>query len=61
MNNTLIDAWFTVEQLKIMCSALKTYQNSCEYIEGEELNPIVEHLEHLIEHYHEARTTKSAI
>ena len=54
MNNTLIDAWFTVEQLKIMWFALKNYQHNCGYIEREELNPIVEHLEHLIEHYHES-------
>jgi len=53
VNNTLIDAWFTVEQLKDIKAAVEFY---CEHfnsgvVRKEELNNIIEHLDHLIKHY----------
>lgn len=45
----LVDSWFTVEQLKLIRFALKDYRWECGYIEGEEVDNLVEHLNHLIE------------
>ena len=51
MNNTLIDTWFTVDQLVTVRSSLKEYYYYCSSNDQLELKPILEHLEHLIEHY----------
>ena len=51
MNNTLIDTWFTVDQLVTIKSSLKEYYYYCSTSDQLELKPIIEHLEHLIEHY----------
>ena len=53
MNNTLIDAWFTVEQLVDIKTAVKYYHDHD--LSGEkkreDLHTILTHLDHLIEHY----------
>ena len=51
MNNTLIDTWFTVEQLITIRSSLKEYYHDCSSNAQLELEPIIEHLDHLVEHY----------
>ena len=51
VNNTLIDTWFTVDQLVTVRSSLKEYYYYCSSNDQLELKPILEHLEHLIEHY----------
>lgn len=55
MNKTLIDAWFTVDQLKIIKESLSDYYLNPEHSGNEkyELISLIEHLEHLIEHYNE--------
>ena len=51
MNNTLIDTWFTVDQLVTIRSSLKEYYYYCSSDAQLELTPILEHLDHLIKHY----------
>lgn len=51
--NNLVDVWFTMDQLKTIKHCLDDYYNdhSNDSIEPSELKPVLEHLEHLIEHY----------
>lgn len=54
--NNLVDVWFTEEQLKTIRFALKDYRNKCGYVEREEIDSIIEHINHLIDR--ESKTTK---
>ena len=53
MNNTLIDAWFTVEQLIDIKTAVEYFYDHD--LSGnkkrDDLHDIIEHLDHLIERY----------
>jgi len=53
VNNTLIDAWFTVEQLANIKTAVEYFydHNLSENRKREDLHDILEHLDHLIKHY----------
>jgi len=53
MNNTLIDAWFTVEQLNDIKIAVKYFYDHdlSDDRKRENLHNILEHLDHLIKHY----------
>jgi len=53
VNNTLIDAWFTVEQLNDIKTAVKYFYDHELYgsKKRDNLHAILEHLDHLIEHY----------
>ena len=51
MNNTLIDTWFTVDQLETIKRSLDIYYQECSSDVQLELMPILEHLDHLIKHY----------
>ena len=48
--SNLVDVWFTEEQLRTIRFALKDYRWKCGYVEGEEIDSIVEHINHLIDH-----------
>jgi len=47
--SNLVDVWFTEEQIKTIRFALKDYRWKCGYIEGEEIDNIIEHINHLID------------
>lgn len=47
--SNLVDVWFTEEQLKSIRFALKDYRCKCGYVEGEEIDSIIEHINHLID------------
>ena len=49
--NNLIDVWFTQEQLKTILHSLQEYYHYCNDPDQKQLIPIMEHLNHLIEHY----------
>ena len=51
VNNTLIDTWFTVDQLETIKRSLDNYYQECSSDVQLELMPILEHLDHLIKHY----------
>jgi hypothetical protein len=47
--NNLIDVWFTEEQLRTVRFALKDYRSNCGYVEGEEIDSIIVHINHILE------------
>ena len=47
--SNLIDIWFTEEQLRSIRFALNSYKNICGYVEKEEINIIIEHLNHILD------------
>lgn len=53
MNNTLIDVWFTIEQLNDIKAAVEYFNdyNLSSNKKREDLRNILEHLDHLIKHY----------
>ena len=57
MNNTLIDTWFTVDQLETIKHCLDEYyhERSNDSMSDIQLKlyPILEHLDHLIKHYNQ--------
>ena len=46
--SNLVDVWFTEEQLKSIRFALDSYKHSCGYVEREELDNIIEHINHIL-------------
>jgi len=46
--SNLVDVWFTEEQLKSIRFVLNSYKHSCGYIEREELDIIIEHINHIL-------------
>jgi len=46
--SNLVDVWFTEEQLKSIRFALNSYKHGCGYIEREELDIIIEHINHIL-------------
>jgi len=53
--NNLVDVWFDVNQLKQIQMALQCYYKHAD--NGDELSPIMQHVEHLLAHY-ETNITK---
>jgi len=53
VKNTLIDAWFTVEQLADIKTAVEYFYDHELYSskKRDDLHSILEHLDHLIKHY----------
>ena len=47
----LVDVWFTLEQLKTIKHSLSDYYHECSSDSQLELDPIIEHIDHLIKHY----------
>jgi hypothetical protein len=54
--SNLVDVWFTGEQLRTIRFALKDYRWKCGYVEGEEIDSIVEHINHILDRESKART-----
>jgi len=47
----LVDVWFTLEQLKTIKLSLSNYYRECSSDVQLELDPIIDHIDHLIKHY----------
>jgi len=46
--SSLIDIWFTEDQLRSIRFALNSYKHDCGYIEKEEIDLIVDHINHIL-------------
>jgi len=53
--SNLVDVWFTEEQLRCIRFALNSHKQGCGYMEREELDIIIEHINHLIDHDNRTR------
>jgi len=46
--SNLVDVWFTEEQLRCIRFALNSHKQGCGYMEREELDIIIEHINHIL-------------